>query len=52
MMTSAECLEKAVQMEAQSLQSDTEKGREAYANLARSWRRIAALVRKRETRAP
>lgn len=41
MLSSAQCLAKAVQMDAQALQSETDGGRNAYASLARSWRGIA-----------
>ena len=48
MMTSAQCLAKAARMDALSLRSDLEGGREAYAVLARDWRRMAATALEQE----
>lgn len=52
MMSSAECLVKAAQMDAQSRQSDTAEGRVAYATLAQDWRRTAAVALEQEKWVP
>jgi hypothetical protein len=48
MMSSVACLAKADQMDVLSRQSDIEGGREAYASLARSWRRNAVMAQEQE----
>lgn len=44
MMSAAECLAKAAQMDAQADEAPSESGREAYASMARSWREMATLA--------